>query len=151
MKRIGIMILAAGLTCFAQASFADWSSSKRITWNSGDSYDPRIAVDSSDNLHIVWQDNTPGNYAIFYKKSTDGGATWSSNKRLTWDSNYDIYYMKSSDGGASWSSVQNLSSNSGLSNTPAIATDFSDKLHVVWFENVTALNYEIYYKRGTAE
>jgi hypothetical protein len=29
---------------------------------------PALGVDSSGNLHLVWQDNTPGNYDIYYKK-----------------------------------------------------------------------------------
>jgi len=31
-----------------------------------------------------WRDDTPGNFEVFYKKSTDGGISWTANKRLTW-------------------------------------------------------------------
>jgi len=70
MKRMGILILAIGLFLFVQVSQADWTSAKRLTWTSGHSLDPAIAIDSSGNLHIVWHDDTPGNYEIYYKKGT---------------------------------------------------------------------------------
>jgi hypothetical protein len=44
-----------------------WTSS-RLTWNSGNSLGSVIALDSNNHLHLVWQDNTPGNNEIFYKK-----------------------------------------------------------------------------------
>jgi len=97
-----------------------WQATKRLTWNSGYSEFPSIATDSSGNIHVVWDDYTPGNYEIYYKKSTDGGATWSI-KRLTW--------------------------NSGGSCDPTIAIDSSGNIHVVWKDN-TPGNLEIYYKKG---
>ena len=36
---------------------------------------PAIAV-SGNNVHVVWDDNTPGNFDILYKRSTDGGASF---------------------------------------------------------------------------
>jgi hypothetical protein len=70
MKRMGIMILAIGLCLFAQVAQADWTVARRLTVMSGDSRTPAIAIDSSGNLHIVWHDDTPGNYEIYYKKGT---------------------------------------------------------------------------------
>jgi hypothetical protein len=60
-----------------------WMPSQRITWNSGDSAEPALAVDSSGNVHVVWFDDTPGNREIFYKKSTDEGSMWMSSQRIT--------------------------------------------------------------------
>jgi hypothetical protein len=97
-----------------------WTSTKRFTWTSGNSGLPFLAIDSSDNLHVVWCDSTPGNYEIFYTKSTDGGSTWTARKRLTW--------------------------NSGYSCSPKIAIDSFDNLHVVW-DDETQGNCEIYYKK----
>jgi hypothetical protein len=48
----------------------NWSWAKRLTWNSGLSIWPKIAVDSFSDLHLVWEDTSPGNYEIFYKKGT---------------------------------------------------------------------------------
>jgi len=70
----------------------------------------------------VWIDNSPGNLEIFYKRSTDGGTSWSAAKRLTYSS------------GSSWD--------------PNIATDSGNNIHVVWYDNSPG-NLEILYKEGT--
>jgi hypothetical protein len=152
---------------------ATWSGANRLTWTSGSSFTPAVAVDSSDNLHVVWYDNTPGNLEVFYKRSTDGGATWGGTKRLTWNSltsslveitvdsndylhvvwqdespgNYEIYYKTSTNGGMAWGSAKRLTWNSGYSNGPAIAVGMSNSLHVIWFDNSPG-NYEVFYKKG---
>jgi hypothetical protein len=84
MMRVRLVIMAIGFFSFAQLAQADWTASQRITWTSGYSESPVIAVDPSGNLHVVWKDSTPGNDEIYYKKSTDGGASWSTSQRLTW-------------------------------------------------------------------
>jgi hypothetical protein len=61
-------------------------TSKRLTSTTGSSASPAIAVDSSGRIHLAWQDNTPGNYEIYYKKSTDGGLNWTTSQRLTFTS-----------------------------------------------------------------
>jgi hypothetical protein len=159
---------------FSPVSQVGWTPAKRLTWTSGSSLIPAIAVGSSDKLHVVWGDNTPGNFEIYYKKSTDGGAAWTAIKRLTWTSgtslnpaivvgssgnlhlvwdddtpgNFEIFYKKSTDGGATWSSSKRLTSTSGSSANPAIVVGSSDKLHVVW-EDSTPGNLEIFYKKST--
>jgi hypothetical protein len=47
-----------------------WGSVKRLTWEPSDSYSPKIALDSNKTIHIVWQDEIPGNFEIYYKKGT---------------------------------------------------------------------------------
>ena len=45
---------------------------------------PSLALDSSNNLHVVWNDFPPsGSIQAFYSKSEDGGLTWSSPLDLT--------------------------------------------------------------------
>jgi len=151
-----------------------WTTSKRLTWNSGLSYEPAMAVDPSGNLHVSWVDGTSGNWEIYYKKSTDGGITWETSKRISWTSggsyaaalavdpsgnlhmfwsddtpgNYEVYRVKSTDGGATWTKSQRLTWTSGESWWPAIAVDSPANLHVVWYDD-TLGNYEIYYKKST--
>ena len=153
---------------------ATWSASRRLTWNAGYSTHPTIAVNSAGHIHLVWFDNSPGNYEIYYRKSTDGGATWSASQRLTstsgssefpviavdsaghihlvWSDNslgnYEIYYRKSTNGGATWSASKRLTWTAGISTCPAIAGYSSDYLHVVWQDNMLG-NDEIYYKMST--
>ena len=59
-----------GGTTFGEAS--------NITNNSGISINPDLTVDSVGNLHMAWQDTTPGNYESMHAYSTDGGLTFST-------------------------------------------------------------------------
>jgi len=170
-KKLALIIVAAALLFSTQNAQAGWTS-QRLTWNSGDSKNPSIVVDSGKNVHIVWNDNTLGNNEVFYKKSTNGGSIWTT-KRLTWNSgnslypaiatnasnhihivwsdntpgNYEIYYKKSTDGGSTWI-TKRLTWNSGNSRVPAIVVDSNSFIHVVWYDD-TPGNTEIYYKRST--
>jgi hypothetical protein len=174
MKRTKLLIAVLGLFLLAQTARADWTAAKRLTWTSGFSFGPAVAIDSSDSIHIVWFDSTPGNYQIFYKRSTDGGTSWSVNQRLTWSSvdcsdpaialdsgdslhvvwyddmpgNNEIYYKKSTNGGTSWSPAKRLTWTLGSSTVPAIAVDSSDAVHIVWLENISG-NDEIYSKNSS--
>ena len=170
-KRCLIIFLIFGVFFFTQNLEAAWTL-KRLTWNPGDSYSPSVATDSNNYIYVVWQDETPGNYEIFYKKSTDGGATWAL-QRLTWNSgdsynsaitsdsnnnihvvwsddtygDNEIFYKQSTDGGATWA-LQRLTWNSGSSNAAAIASDSNNHIHVVWQDD-TPGNREIFYKQST--
>jgi hypothetical protein len=44
---------------------ASWATT-RLTWNSGQSTMPEIAVDSRNRYHVAWKDDTPGNEEIYY-------------------------------------------------------------------------------------
>ena len=148
-----------------------WSTPVNISKNSGDSLYPAIATDNSNNLHVVWEDLTPGNYEILYSISMDGGLTWPTQVNISdsddssvfpdiatdsnnglhvvWSDwtpgNLEVYYAsKPSDG--SWSTPENISNSEDDSNTPAIAVDNSSRnLHVVWSEQIAALDWEVMY------
>jgi hypothetical protein len=174
MKRTGLIIGALGLFLFVQAARAAWSPAQRLTFNSGDSSLPAIAVDNLGRLHAVWGDTTPGATEIYYRRSSNGGATWGAVKRLTFNSgvsqwpaiaadssgnlhvvwqddtpgNAEIYYLKSTDGGISWTAPKRLTWTGGTSWNPAIAVGSYGYIHVTW-EDTAPGNYEIYYKRST--
>ena len=76
---------------------------------------PAIAV-SGNTVHVVWDDNTPGNFDILYRRSTNGGVSFTE-------------------------PIKNLSSNTGISFQPAIAVSGSN-VHVVW-EDETSGNSDI--------
>jgi hypothetical protein len=93
----------------------------------------QIAVDSVEDIYVIWQDNRWTDEDIFFAKSSDGGATWGvENTRVNTDSapspdqknptmildstgtiyvawsqgsgsTNDIYFSKSTDGGTIWS------------------------------------------------
>jgi hypothetical protein len=137
---------------------------------------PQVAVGGS-GVHVVWQDGRHGinNHEIYYVGSTDNGATWGQELRLTneahesyapvvaasgqnvhvvWvdyrDRNPEAYYRRSTDAGATWSAEANLtnnSSNPGLySMLPSVAAS-GNLVHLAWGDDFDG-NNEIYYKRS---
>ena len=76
-----------------------------LSGNVGDSTNPSIAI-SGNNVHVVWDDDTPGNQDIFYRRSINGGGTFPN-------------------------IIKNLSSNAGFSSDPAIVVSGSN-IYVVW-------------------
>ena len=180
MKRLGFVILSLGYFVFVQAVIAQWGPVKRITWTSGSSEAPAIAVDPFGHPHVVWREFLPAEgEEVYYKKSTDGGATWTPAKRLTWSlavsgspaiaadssgnphvawsrslssGNTEIYYRKSTDGGTNWTAAKRLTWTSPLSSSPALAVDSAGNLHVVWSESVLDGGFwksEIYCKKSS--
>jgi hypothetical protein len=148
----------------------NWTTKRRLSYTAGGSYYPAIAVDAS-NIYVVWQDYTPGDYELYFKKSDDGGVTWTKTKMLTftmgysqwpaiavdasniyvvWQDytpgNYEIYFKKSGDGGATWTTDRRLTNDAGQSYEPAIAV-YGSKIYVVWADNAPG-NFEIYFKKG---
>ncbi len=89
-------------------SGGEWSEVEILTDTTRDAWAPHIAVDPSNNLHLVWEsdDPTPG--------------VWRSN----------IHYRMRSPSGE-WSDVEVLS-NTGTALQPRIAIDPSGTVHVVW-------------------
>jgi hypothetical protein len=147
-----------------------WSASKRLTNNTGNSEDPAIAAAGS-SIFIVWQEYTPGNAEIFFKRSNNGGVTWSTSKRLTnntgnsedpaiaaagsnlyvvWSDdtlgNHEIFLKRSNDGGATWAGTRRVTNNTGRSEIPAIAVD-GPNISVAWMDD-TPGNREIYFKQS---
>ena len=176
MRRIFTVIGALGLTAFflVQSSQAKWTPATRLTWTAGDSMMPAVAVDPADGIHVVWQDDTSGIAEICYKRSLNGGASWSGLQMLTWNagaSEYpavaadpnncvhvvwqdntpgtaEIYYARSEDRGATWSAARRLTWRYGASERPAIAVDSADRIHVVWQGDYPGVT-EIYYRQST--
>ena len=130
---------------------------------------PTIAIDSNNYIHIVWNQFTSvnNNHQLMYRKSIDGGSTWSSTSTLTSgtyahqkpvlavDSNdnihivcektysdYYVSYLVSIDNGSTWSIVD-ITSTTDSYIEPCIAIDINDTLHVVWRDT------DIYYSKST--
>ncbi|TKJ21769.1 MAG: hypothetical protein CEE43_08755 [Promethearchaeota archaeon Loki_b32] len=105
------------------SSSAGWSNATVISdgfggvyWNDGDSCYPSIAIDNSENLHVVWHDYTDG----------------------PWGTDSEIMYVNYSSS-AGWSNATVISDgfegvywNDGNSYYPSIAIDNNGNVHVVW-------------------
>ena len=159
--------------CFRRSTDtgANWDAKKRLTNNAGVSERPAIAA-SGSNVYVAWYDDSPGNDEIYFRRSTDKGATWLAAKRLTytgaysmrpaiaasgsnvymaWDDSstgdFEIYFKKSIDSGASWGANKQLTDNSGASSHPAIAVN-SANVCVAWHDDCSG-TYDVYCKRST--
>jgi signal peptidase I len=135
-----------------------------VSHNRGFSMYPAIAASplSKNDLYIAWDDNTTGNYEVYFAKSTDGGnsfgkvvnisknlglsgrssiAAYNGNVYVVWNDNstgnYEVYFAKSTDGGNSFGKSINLSNNAGLSVFPKIAVSTNNTLYVSWTDNIT--------------
>jgi len=138
-----------------------WSANTQVNNDAGfaDQYAPSLAVDSSGNIYAAWKDERNKYSDIYFAKSTDGGATWSTdvtvdndtglasepslavngsgNLYVAWDDrswNYDIYFAKSTDGGATWSEdvKANDDAGPGFEGHPSLAVDGGGNLYAVW-------------------
>jgi len=149
---------------------ATWSLQKNISNNSGESWASKI-VASGAYLYIIWQDNTLGNSEVFFKRSKDGGLTWSNSKRIAsmsgdsqWPSivakdkqvyivwtdstpgNYEIYFIMSNDAGTSWTPIKRLTNTAGDSWWPEIAIEGSN-IYLVWQDDSSG-HFQINFKRS---
>ena len=140
-----------------------WSSWVNIQTISGyHQQNPSIAIDSLNNLHVVWQGLDSSNATNQIKYSKFNGTTWSSwitiqtitsynqsgssiaidslnNLHVVWhgsdSSNTTAYQIKYSKfNGTTWSSWINIQPISGYNQySPSIAIDSLNNIHVVWY------------------
>lgn len=61
---------------------ANFGSTENLSNNAGFSAAPAVAA-SGNNVYVVWHDDTPGNFEILYKKSTEGGANFGATVNLS--------------------------------------------------------------------
>jgi hypothetical protein len=154
---------------------ATFSSTINLSDNAGRSLDPQIAV-SGSNIYVVWADKTTGDEDIYFKRSTNSGATfsstpinlsndtiWSSDPQIissgnniyvVWDTgtgttgNYDILFTRSTNSGATFSNTPiNLSNDTEYSSSPQIISS-ENNVYVVW-HHYAAGNTDILFTRST--
>lgn len=92
-------------------------------WNDGFSLNPDIAIDSSNNIHVVWEDDTDG----------------------TWGSDVEIMYVSYTEA-TGWSIPTVISDgyndifwNNGVSQEPSIAIEPTDAIYVVWEDDTDSV------------
>jgi hypothetical protein len=165
-----VVVIAAWMlavqTAGAPPAGADMSPIRQIT-RTGESYDPQVAADAG-KIHVVYAEaEIPnGSTQLRYRRSLDGGATWSRIKRLSPNSadtlghavaafgdvvhvvwiddrlspgayEGQVYYRRSTDGGATWSKAQRLSFASCGTYGPCRARRVQlavagNQVHIVW-------------------
>jgi hypothetical protein len=102
----------------SRSNDGSWTTPFNISADSGNSGSPSLAVDSKDGIHLVWNDDTSGNWEILYSTKPLNG---------------------------SWSKAINVSDTKGQSGDPVITIDKGDGVHIAWCDD-TPGNWEIFYK-----
>ena len=152
--------------------FTSWGNDIRLTSQSSASEDSSLAVDSSGNLHIAWQDYRDGNWEIYYTKLDNVGNTLIEDTRLTtslttsgrpslaidnqgkvniaWederDGNSEIYYTKLDSVGNTLVEDTRLTSSTGGSRYSSLDIDEQNNMHIAW-QDYRDGNWEIYYTK----
>ncbi|HEX5424326.1 MAG TPA: PKD domain-containing protein [Candidatus Acidoferrales bacterium] len=151
---------------------ATFSSPQSLSYHTGNSGSQQIAIDLNGNIDVVWTNETSGKFDIFFTRSVDNGATFSTpsdvsngsgnaqnpqmgldakgNINLVWEDNMpsDIYFARSNNGGGSFSSPVNISNNGGFSVDPFLTVDGGGNVSVAW-EDDTPGNKDIFFSRST--
>ena len=93
-----------------------WSPIEIISSESAyDSLYPSIAIDSMDNVHVVWEDLSDYAGAGLY---------------------YDIFYKCWNSSTLGWTTTEVVSTESDLqSHKPSIGVDIADNIHIAWWES----------------
>jgi len=103
-----------------QQNAEEWDP-RNVSRSPGLSYAPSIAIDNEGNVHLVWSDDTPGNYEVFYS-------------------------FKKPD--SDWVEPIDISNTSNNSYEPSMDIDPFDNLHVVWQEEGVGIFYSMKPKDG---
>jgi hypothetical protein len=99
-----------------------WIEPINIAPNGSTQYLPDIAIDSQDNIHVVWTDYITGNYAVFHK-----------------------YYN-----GIEWSEAENVSNDTCGISLPILIVDSEDNLHLACVQSaISGMPCKIVYYKKT--
>lgn len=174
------LIFIVQCTIINEYCFAQWEPEIRLTnsiGKSNTSYNNAKSVAANGNtVHVVWIDkrNPILPSAIYYKRSTDAGITWSTDTamynlnygfcdfpniavsgsfvHIIWLAkyslgNYHIGYRRSTDAGITWGPSILLGGNVNARENLSLAVS-GTYLHVVWHDYEHGSDPEIYYKRS---
>jgi hypothetical protein len=135
-----------------------WSDQMNLTKYNSQSHDthPSMIQLSNGTLFLVWASNRGDNYDIYYKTSSDLGASWSNAAQLTTDAsqdktpsvkqtkdgkiclawcsvrteNFEIFYKNYN--GTSWTNATQLTSSTKIDVSPTILETIDEKIYIFW-------------------
>lgn len=153
-----------------------FAAPKTLSGGNNNCTNPQINSDLAGNLNVVWENDSPGNFEVFFSRSTDSGLNFSaplnvSNRSgfstaplvaaepaggidVIWldttppATNTDVFFSRSADGGTTFSPSANLSNSTFFSNNPALAVDFAGNINVVWQNSASGPN-DIFFARSS--
>lgn len=114
-----ILILYENLALGLESQSLYFGNEVNVSKNIGASELPQVSAEGN-NVYVVWQDNTTGNY--------------------------DIYIKSSSTNGINFKSMRNLSKNNGASELAQIEP-YKDVFYIVWKDSTGSME-RIFFKEG---
>jgi hypothetical protein len=167
--------LLLAVCCSLSALLAQWEPDTKLsTTDSAAGLNENMArcvVTCADTVHVIWCDTHNNGSAIYYKRSSDDGATWGPDERLSGNpgtagfptlavsganvhlafrdqrtGRYCSYYKCSTDGGRNWGQDVFISDSSLFNWWPAIAA-VGPMVCVAL--NLDTVNSEVYFRRST--
>jgi len=142
---------------------ADFLGPQSLSNDSASSVNPQLAVDSNGNVSVIWADNAPGTFNIFFTRSNDKGVTFpilknisnnggnsespqisvdgSGNVYAVWQgtvppaSKDDIFFAHSPDGGSTFGPLVNLGNTFSTEPFPALTVDAAGNVNVSWTDS----------------
>lgn len=131
-------------TAYAQSShnniykdYVTFGDPINISNNTRDSVYSQITT-YKNNVYVVWEEDTVADSTINKPVLPTSGST-----------NYDIYFKKSTDGGVTFSKAINISTNPGFSQHPQISVSGSN-VYLAWTDD-TSYNKEILFRMSSDE
>ncbi|MFZ1729090.1 MAG: exo-alpha-sialidase [Bacteroidota bacterium] len=133
-----------------------WGAEQPLTSDSVFSHHSAVAVNGG-NVYAVWTEEDPMWKCIYFRCSSDGGATWQgkttivegyisatptiavsgSSVHIAWydkrNGYYDVYYRRSTDNGSTWGEERRMTDSPAHSNGMSIDADGED-VHLVWHD-----------------
>ena len=160
LAALAVLVLAAApAAADGRTTIADGTA-----WNS----ERKVAAAPDGTVYVSYVDRVNGTTAVFVKRSTDDGNSWTVLPQLStaeafrvcvavdstgrlhvaWTevagANRQLFYARL-DGASSWTPRLQISDTPGYSGYPSIGVDSADRIHVVWY-GFDGANYQIYYR-----
>ena len=157
-----------------------WSKDEQLTTDTAWDMTPAIMQTRNGTIWVVWTSDRIqlGRYDLFYKTSSNEGASWSNPTRITWHpstdetpaiiqtqdkniwlvwasqrtGNKEVFYKIYFDNMQYWSTVTQLTNNASEDTAPSIIQSLDGTICVVWQRNVTKTdgsNFEIFCKTSS--
>lgn len=128
----------------------------------------KVAVAADGAIYVTYTEPLNNSTAVFVKRSTDRGATWTTLPRLStaeafrscvavdargnlhvaWTEfvgpDRQVFYARW-EGGPTWTGAERLSDTPGYSGFPSLAVDSQDRVHLVWY-GFGGTTYQVYYR-----
>ncbi len=149
-----------------------FGSATLLSSGTGWAQSPQIAV-SGSYVHVVWQDNSTGNFKLYLRTSSNNGVSFNpqanlgttahvdttgalvlataNNVYVAWLENASppvVSFRASSDNGSTFAARQTMSGSTGNSFPPQLSA-YGANVYVVWRQNVATGNDDVFFTAST--